>query len=427
MRFPFLSTLFLSCLLCLQCGGGSSLSGDGDEDGRLDDNGETGSDYVDRPNESYDVPADRAEDIRPDMDEQCRPMDAAPDGPCTAELPGFVWNGESCGPLGSGCACAGSDCASVYDTVAHCVEDRIECYNFSCEPRGISEDACLFDCEPGHMGYFWNGRTCFDFIGCGCLGDGCSDSYRSPEECEAVHAGCEASLCRSSGGMWFTESAGLCGFKCGALEHIACESPFDSCRCEPGRTYNPGIGCVDDGCTIKELCKATLGQWHHVDECHCYFVCGLEALCDDCPDEDVCNCGPHRNYDPALGCVPDEGCAPASDEEKCEATGGEWQDAPMGCGHYQCGMPNTFDECIAPGCDCGRLMNFDSTHGCVYDDACGFRDLMETCSGWAVESTCRKGLVCCAHCAIPGCFWCDNPCCPEDDYCMDDGCPPPPP
>jgi len=79
-----------------------------------------------------------------------------------------------------------------------------------------------------------------------------------------------------------------------------------------------------------------------------------------------------------------------------------------------------------PGCDCGLLMNFDGVSGCVYDETCLLRREGQECTGGPEESTCRAGLACCAYC-VTGCQVCDPPCCPGQGYCMEDGCPPPPP
>ncbi len=62
------------------------------------------------------------------------------------------------------------------------------------------------------------------------------------------------------------------------------------------------------------------------------------------------------------------GPAPFSEQHLCEMTDGTWD--PLSCGHYFCGQ---FPDCdaIIPGCDCGPGRNFQAGLGCVPDPACG--------------------------------------------------------
>lgn len=407
-------------LILTACGGKSGLGGDSSSE--TDAAPDVSGDEL-QPDPLIDTPVDDAgePDDGGDPLPGCEPQNAWAEGECAMPLPGVKWDGSHCVPLGSGCECAG-DCDALYDTVTRCVEERRHCYDAGCGPQPVADDSCL-DCEPSSLGVFWNGRECFVLVACMCVGSGCGQGFDSMAECEAVRAVCAASLCLETGGAWFPEQAGLGGFTCGVPRDSA---PVDGCNCGPERTFDFSLGCVADAaCGAREACLATGGSWHPASECFCGFTCGSPGACGACLDS--CNCGPQRTFDEETGCVLDPLCERVSDEEICEASGGRWIDADRWCGHYVCGVPNTIDACIAPGCDCGDGSNFDPIRGCFLDETCFYREIGRECTGWASDSTCRPGLMCCAHCAVPGCFWCQDPCCGLSTECMDDGCPLPPP
>jgi hypothetical protein len=405
------------------CSGGVTLEGDG---------------ATDRPS---DVPVDGVvedggpdgpgEDTATDADDGgippgCEPQDARAEGPCAAIVPGVAWNGTNCAGLGSGCGCVGADCGSVYDTVEACVEARRSCYPADCAPQPVSDDLCR-DCDHEEfLGAFWDGRGCYELRGCRCRGAGCEAPFRSVPECEAVRSDCPATRCAATGGAWFPEETGGCGFACGGLRDVDCLVPFADCLCPDGKTFDRETGCVEDPtCTMRDRCAATAGRFYPASDCVCGFHCGLRGACDACLDS--CDCGPHRNFDEALGCVPDGSCPAAEQAAICNSTGGTWGD--YGCGHPYCGIPNMTDPCVMPGCDCGGGANFDPAFGCVPDPACFVRGEGEECRGHGTAwSTCRSGLACCSECGMwPGCSYCRTPCCPEGGGCESTGCPPPPP
>lgn len=367
-----------------------------------------------------------------DAPERCLPQDARPEGPCAAELPGVVWNGAGCVPLGSGCSCAGADCGRLYETVADCVRDRRACYGNDCEPQAVSDDLCLDCTAEVFLGAFWDGRACFELHGCRCEGDGCALPFRSLEECEVFHETCPAAVCAASGGRWFPEQFGGCGFACGGPRDVDCYAPFADCLCPAGQTFDADAGCAPDpGCTGRELCFATRGIWHPAAECFCGFSCGEPGDCDACVDS--CDCGPARTFVPGVGCRVDASCTPEWGVDLCTSTGGTWHDCGPGdpwcsCGDYHCGRPNVTEPCVMPGCDCGAGANFGS-EGCVPDDACFFGTEGQECTGWGREaSSCRPGLTCCVECGMMlGCNYCRTPCCGDAPGCEDSGCPPPPP
>jgi hypothetical protein len=403
------------------CGGKSGLGGDGSS--LTDTISDPGADdpLSDPP---PDIAVDDAAEILDVTDPVpgCEPQNVWAEGECTVPLPGMKWDGANCVPLGSGCGCAG-DCGALYDTIESCVEARRHCYEGGCDPQPVAEDSC-FDCEASTVGVFWTGRECFVLVACGCVGEGCGRRFDSMAECEAVQAGCGATLCLETGGAWFPEVAGFSGFPCGVPQTDG--SPVDACNCGPGRNFDAGPGCVEDAsCTARDACLATGGSWHPASECICGFTCGFQNACGACLDS--CNCGPHRTFDEAAGCLPDALCERVSDEDLCKASGGHWIDNNAWCGHYICGVPNTIDDCITPGCDCGDASSFDPVRGCFLDETCFYREVRQECTGWASDSTCRPGLMCCAHCPVPGCFWCQDPCCSLSTDCMEDGCPMPPP
>ena len=132
--------------------------------------------------------------------------------------------------------------------------------------------------------------------------------------------------------------------------------------------------------------------------------------------------------DPTAGCELDASCPRITQQQLCEETGGSWMMGGPSCGHYYCGHPNMVDPCVAPGCDCGPLSNFDDLEGCQPDADCLMSEEGQQCRGVGWDSNCRPGLVCCS---IHHLLWdptCMAPCCEEwGEVCMDNGCMVPPP
>ncbi len=297
-----------------------------------------------------------------------------------------------------------------------------------CAPQLAAADPCV-DCDAvWPMGWFWSGAGCFELVGCLCAGEGCAGGYDTREACEAGHAGCEPMLCDATGGVWVQGSSCVtCGhFVCGAPPPERCCS--DGCDCGPGRTFVEGTGCATDpSCTDEELCRATHGTWYGEDPCgpcghyHCGQPSGLPCCAPGC------DCGQSRVFDESQGCVVAEECGPTHDD-LCTTTGGTFHPAdPCGpCGDYTCGEPS-YDDCCDAGCDCGAYRVYDPLAGCVYSDACFDRDEWESCTGYAAGSTCRSGLVCCSAAGAMDLKRCMTPCCASDPWCMEDGCPVPPP
>ncbi|MDI7269872.1 MAG: hypothetical protein QME96_17920, partial [Myxococcota bacterium] len=383
---------------------------------------------ADVPPGDADAPADDSgfDDVSPDA-AGCEPQDAAFGSGCRPGVYRWVWNGRRCVGVdaGLGCECVGADCDETYSSVEECVAARRRCYDVSCAPQVVSDTTCE-ECDAYEFqGAFWNGRECFEVWGCGCVGEGCGGAFDSEQECRAVHAGCDGALCRAGGGMWFPASACFCNPRCGPLS--TCRGCMDSCVCPPGWTFGPGAGCAPDpSCTPADLCRATRGAWHPASECICGFRCGRPGDCDACLDS--CDCGPHRNFDPAAGCLPDPACDATDQAGACAATGGTWRvcgpGEPCSCGHYSCGIPNTLDPCVVPGCDCGPHANFDEARGCVLDDRCALRGVGDECTVGGFDSTCRPGLACCPWFTgePPIHHACVDPCCPDLPACRSDGC-----
>jgi hypothetical protein len=429
------SRVFLfAALSLLGCYGTTTLEGDAE-----DTAADTAEADVAPDDSVVDVPDDGSADEDTyvdvpleDVPFRCLPQDAAAEGPCAAELPGVKWDGTNCVPLGSGCSCAGADCGAVYETVADCVRARRDCYHNDCEPQAVADDVCL-DCTASvFLGAFWDGRACFELHGCSCRGDGCFLPFRSLEECETFHETCPAAVCAATGGRWFPEEHGGCGFACGGPREADCFAPFADCLCPAGQTFHADTGCAADAeCNERVLCYATRGTWHPGSECFCGFHCGVPGDCEACLDS--CDCGPARNFVAGVGCRVDATCEAEWGIDLCTSTGGTWHDCSAGdpfcsCGDYHCGRPNVTEPCVMPGCDCGAGANFGD-EGCVPDAVCFFGDEGAECNGGGMDwSTCRPGLTCCSECGMmPGCSYCRNPCCAEWPECGDGGCPPPPP
>lgn len=354
------------------------------------------------------------------IEPNCLPMDARAVGQCEMTLDGFKWNGTNCVPLGSGCECQGEDCNRLFSSLEECIDNKLICYGDYCRPQQIALDMCINECPMRETGYLWDGKNCIEFSACGCTGQDCEKLYSSQEECEILHQSCDSTLCIKTGGMWFSEKAGLCGFTCGMPAPIDCLQPEGSCNCGAGKTFLSPEGCVDDEtCGMRELCLATGGRFYPASECFCGFECGSPLPCGACLDS--CDCGPGRNYLEGSGCVTDENCPPATDEQICTFTGGIWHEDDS-CGNYHCGIPNYMEPCIAPGCDCGFLSNFDPETGCHYDASCVDKYEGQDCWGYGHSSSCREGLVCCPFISPGGVARCENPCCPSEDGCQEDGC-----
>jgi len=298
----------------------------------------------------------------------------------------------------------------------------------SCWPQQAWDDGCI-DCTVAeYFGAAWDGIACRDVWGCRCAGEDCGRLSSSMEECGASHTMCDGALCVGTGGLWRpSDPCGPCGhLTCGVPNPEPCCS--EGCDCGPGRSFFRGVGCLEDpSCTKGDLCIATGGTWYPADPCGpCGdYHCGMPSMLPCC--DAGCDCGPGRSFTEGEGCRVDSTC-PEDRGGICTFTGGTWHPAdPCGpCGDYFCGMPS-MDDCCDAGCDCGPLRVFDPGIGCTESADCLYREEHEYCTGSGASSTCRPGLVCCMTCEGSYCQSCMPPCCAESPYCMEDGCPPPPP
>ncbi|MCS6900980.1 MAG: hypothetical protein NZX77_14570, partial [Polyangiaceae bacterium] len=160
----------------------------------------------------------------------CDPQEAQGVGNCEAFF-GYAWNGKECVGL-SGCSCQGKDCKNTFSSPEECqaaykgcnqppvtckMDDDcpqpdgpcLKCVGINTCPKNICDQgtcvyvppSCGDSCEPQEaqsagglcdawFGYFWNGKECYDFSGCGCKGADCSKSYASKAICESVHMIC---------------------------------------------------------------------------------------------------------------------------------------------------------------------------------------------------------------------------------------------
>jgi hypothetical protein len=406
-------------LLMAACSGGIALSGDEDADAARDGR----ADVTD---------ADGASDTARDEGSTgpCAAQDARASGPCGAILPGVVFDGAHCVPLGSGCECLGADCDALYDTVTECAAARLGCYGGGCAPQEVWDDRCEW-CDPDEgavLGVFWDGRGCFELLGCSsCVGPDCAGAFVSVEECEAVHAGCDAVLCRTTGGRPHASGVDPCVFTCGLPDPPPgiCDATAIPCDCGPGRSFATGAGCLDDpACDETVLCTLSGGTWHPESDGAASYLCGTLRPCDAFLCDPACDCGTTRNFAEGLGCVPDLACPGADPASICRATGGRIPECreggPCPC-EFDCGVAQSV--CVAPGCDCGSYRRFDEALGCVYDAGCVLRGVGDPCAGGPSSRNCRAGLVCCSGCGMPlECPHCSIPCCPDNPTCMEDAC-----
>lgn len=230
----------------------------------------------------------------------------------------------------------------------------------SCDADDAQHILCPeFLCD-GLPTWHWNGDECFA-IDCGaCTGDDCDRTFLSREACESAHDGCDASLCRATGGTWrfWAED---CGYRCGFEAPIDCLVGGPSCDCGVGQNFVPGVGCeTDPSCPIFEM-----------------------------P-------------------IP---------SELCEGTGGEWGNF---CEDSVCGVRSAA-ECLAEACHCpGETQIFDEVRGCVDGEVC-FRPAIDApCI--PDRSRCPGAAICCENCGGAGCFGaqCELPTCdddPDTDIC----------
>jgi hypothetical protein len=227
-----------------------------------------------------------------------------------------------------------------------------------CDAEDARELTCPTAVCDGLDTWHWNGDSCFR-IDCGtCVGADCS---RSPTtftqaDCEAAHAGCAPTICRTTGGAWL--------------------------------------------------------WW--AEECNPY-ICGRPAPAECFVGHAVCDCGPTRRYDAALGCVDDPTCPPPATTDRealCTATHGTWGGY---CCDTICGELCS-DPCVSPACDCGPGRVFDDVRGCVESTRCHERVAGETCEG---DARCAAGTICCQSCGGAGCVGphrCVAPVCDSDPF-----------
>jgi len=294
-----------------------------------------------------------------------------------------------------------------------------------CEAMVVSDNGCVTCDDPDEvLGAFWNGVECRELLGCECDGPGCERLFPSVAECRSAHSSCDVALCMDTGGTWHpAEPCGPCGhFSCGVPSGDDCCGA--GCDCGIGRSFVADLGCATDAaCGAQASCEGSGGQWHPASDCICGFTCGAPNDCEACVDS--CDCGPHRTFDTATGCEPSAECG-ASEQDICEATGGAWHDDGS-CGDYFCGIPNIYEPCVMPGCDCGLTGSFDVSQGCLFELSCLIQDFGQICTGSGFDSTCRPGLACCSSCGAMLCpATCQTPCCEGTGGC-EGGCPPPPP
>ena len=254
---------------------------------------------------------------------------------------------SSYGLSSDGVADAGRDAGSSRDAAAStsCAPDdarAIVCPSFVCDDVGAWQ---------------WNGDRCF-YVACGaCEGTDCAAGAPTQAACERNHVGCEACLCRATGGdglFWAQE----CGhYECGRPVPAICEVGFAVCDCGLSRSFAPGVGCVPDAACPsgppvlprEQRCTETGGRWANL--C-CDSVCG-EPCAAACA-ADACDCGPGRISDEARGCIEssrcftrtlDEICGPSA---RCEAE----TICCQSCGGAGCVGDS---RCRAPTCDADPL------------------------------------------------------------------------
>lgn len=278
---------------------------------------------------------------------------------------GGIWSAAACGHALCGvpledCQCAkpGCNCGAGmnFQPGAGCLPDP------TCTTGcgGITGKGCIVgkfcDKAPGQCGNpnsvgtcTWPGYLCDSYSPvtdavCGC------DGFLYPNDCmrrlAQVGLGVE----------------GSCDPTCNAF---ICKAPMvpqdtdadgcpDLCACSDGTLPGVDVPCPN---SPKTLCETTHGNWHTDTDGH--YICGLPGVCDSATPG--CNCGPEANFQEGLGCVPDNGCPPPSEQALCEYTDGEWD--LTACSHDVCGVPNDCNLVI-PGCDCGPHATFALGEGC---------------------------------------------------------------
>jgi hypothetical protein len=224
----------------------------------------------------------------------------------------------------------------------------------SCSAQDAQAMLCPSAICDGFDSWAWDGSRCVR-IDCGtCVGADCAGLPHTEAECSARHAGCEASLCRATGGDWLFWPAGCGPTQCGQPSPALCLVPVPLCDCGNGRSFG-AAGCFDD---------------------------------PRCPVVD-----------------------PLPPETLCTTTGGTWSRGiccPTRCGQA-CGA-----DCAADACTCGALQIFDPVRGCIDAAECHVIANGGVCNA---STRCQDGLICCQHCGGAGCapdMTCQAPVCSSD-------------
>ena len=231
----------------------------------------------------------------------------------------------------------------------------------SCAAADAEEEICPEVLCDGPDLWHWDGERCRQ-ISCGaCRGDDCGLGSGTREACEADHAGCEPSLCRSTGGTWMWWALECAHLVCGFSPPVLCAFGQPVCDCGIGKSFVDGLGCqIDASCgaidplPVDRLCTSTGGTWGST--C-CDSVCG-EACARDCA-ADACTCGPNEIFDPVRGCRVGAECTERGLGDSCGTV------ARCGSGTICC------DTCGGIGCSGMPTCRYPVCSPDPFIDTCG--------------------------------------------------------
>ena len=216
----------------------------------------------------------------------------------------------------------------------------------TCGAMDAQLDVCAETCF-AITGAFWDGSRCVESH-CDCVGPECM-VYADVASCEAAHAHCDAALCTSTGGAWFSRPQYCAHFECGSQPDVLCDEVLSVCDCGTYGVFVEGVGCMPG-----PLCELI---------------------------------------------------APTEPEPLCASTGGTWT---LGiCGHTTCGRFTDLD-CAGPGCVCGPYQIFDDERGCIQSPECDVRLPGEDCTETRL---CGEGNVCCVAGGASITMRCEAPMC----------------
>lgn len=107
------------------------------------------------------------------------------ESPCDSPV-GYYWDGNRCKSIAT-CACEGTDCALLAESIEICRRDHSTCEQVTdAGPRTTCASLSIRKVErpcDSALGYYWNGKECQSIATCECEGRDCALLVSSIEAC----------------------------------------------------------------------------------------------------------------------------------------------------------------------------------------------------------------------------------------------------